>query len=79
MPVYAELTTLQTRATEVDVLSAQMAEAEAHKSELEEKVLENEEREDDYITYLEAQLEELSLVEEDKKVDDASEGKGGKV
>ena len=58
---------------------AQRAQAEARKSELEEKVLEIEEMEDNHIAYLEAQLKDLSLAEEDKKVDDESEGKGAKV
>ena len=56
-----------------------MVQVEAHRSELEEKVLEIEEKEDNHITYLEAQLENLSLAEEDKKVDDEFEGKGPKV
>ena len=43
MPVWTELTTLQTRTREVDVLAVQMAQAEAQRSELEEKVLEIEE------------------------------------
>ena len=55
------------------------AQVEARRSELEEKVLEIEEKEDNHIAYLEAQLENLSLVEEDKKVDDEFEGKGAKV
>ena len=79
MPMYAKLTALQTRVVEVDALLAQMAEVEAHRSKLEEKVLEIEEKEDNHIAYLEAQLESLSLVEEDKKVDDEFEGKGAKV
>ena len=53
-PVWTELMTLQTRATDVDVLAVQMAQAEARRSELEEKVLEIEEKEDNHITYLEA-------------------------
>ena len=79
MPVWIELMALQTRTIEVDALAVQMAQAEARKSELEEKVLEIEEKEDNHIAYLEAQLENLSLAEEDKKVDDESEGKGAKV
>ena len=56
-----------------------MVQVEAHRSELEDKVLEIEEKEDNHIAYLEAQLENLSLLEEKKKVDDESEGKGVKV
>ena len=37
---------------------------------MEDKVLEIGEKEDNYIVYLEAQLENLSLLEEEKKVDD---------
>ena len=78
-PVWTELMSLQTNAANVDALVAQMAQAEAHKSELEEKVLEIKEKEDNHIAYLEAQLEGLSPVEEDKKVEDESEDKGAKV
>ena len=78
-PVYAKLIVLQTRIAEVDALVVQMAQAEACRSELEEKVLEIEEKEDNHIAYLEAQLEDLSLVEEDKKVGNESEGKGANV
>ena len=78
-PVYAELIALQTLAAEVDALAAQMAQVEARRSELEERVLRIEEKEGNHIAYLEAQLEGLSLVEEDKNVDDDSEGKGAKV
>ena len=63
----------------MDALAAQMAQAEARRSELEKKVLEIEEKEDNHIAYLEAQLENLSLAEEDKKVDDEFKGKGAKV
>ena len=56
-----------------------MVQVEARKNELEEKVLEIEEKEDNHITYLEAQLEGLSPVEEDGKVKDESEGKGAKA
>ena len=77
--MYTELTALQARVAQVDALAVQMAKAEACKSELEENVLEIEEKEDNHIAYLETQLENLSLVEEDKKVDDESEGKGTKV
>ena len=78
-PMYAELTALQTRVVEVDALVVQMAQAKARKSELEEKVLEIEEKEDNHITYLEAQLEGLSLAEGDKNTNDDSKGKGAKV
>ena len=40
MPVYAKLMVLQTCTTKVDVLGVEMVQTEAHKSELEEKVLE---------------------------------------
>ena len=73
------MTALQTRATEVDALAAQMAQVEARRSALEDKVLEIEEKEDNHIAYLEAQLENWSLLEEEKKVDDEFEGKGAKV
>ena len=73
------MTALQTRAVEVHALVAQMAQAKALMSELEEKVLEIEEKEDNHIAYLEVQLENLSLLEEDKKVDDESDGKVAKV
>ena len=74
-----ELIVLQTRATEVDALTVQIVQAKAHRSELEEKVLKIEEKEDNHIAYLEAQLENLSLAEGNKKVDDESEGKGAKL
>ena len=54
MFVFVELTTMQTRTIEVDALAVQMAQVEACKSELEEKVLEIEEKEDNHIAYLEA-------------------------
>ena len=63
----------------MDALALQMAQAEACRSELEEKVLEIEGKGDNHIAYLEAQLEELSLAEEDKNMDDDSDGKGAKV
>ena len=56
-----------------------MAQVEARRSELEEKMLEIEEKEDNHIAYLEAQLEGLSPFGEDEKVEDKSEGKGAKV
>ena len=40
-PMWTEVTALQTRAAEVDVLAVQMAQVEAHRSEFEEKVLRN--------------------------------------
>ena len=70
---------LQTRTAEVDAMVAQMVQVEARRSELEDKVLEIEEKEDNHIVYLEAQLENLSLLEGEKKVDDEFEGKGAKV
>ena len=73
------MTALQTRAAEVDALAAQMAQIEAHKSELEEKALEIKEKEDNHIAYLEAQLQNPSWAEEEKKVEDELEGKGAKV
>ena len=79
MPVWTEVTALQTRAAEVDAPAVQMEQIEACRSELEDKVLEIEEKEDNYIAYLEAQLENLSFLEEEKKVDDEFEGKGAKV
>ena len=78
-PVWTEVTALQTRAAEVDALAVQLAQIEARRSELEEKVLEIEEKEDNHIVYLEAQLENPSWAEEEKKVDDELEGKGAKV
>ena len=62
-----KLTALQTRVVDVDALTLQMAQVEACSSELEEKVVEIEEKEDYYITYLEAHLKGLSLGEVDKK------------
>ena len=79
MPVWSELTALQTRTADVDALAVQMAQVEAPKSELEEKVLEIEEKEDNHIAYLEAHLKHLSPFGEDEKVEDESEGKGVKV
>ena len=79
MPMWIEVMVLQTRATKVDALAVQMAQVEARRSELEDKVLEIEEKEDNHIAYLEAQLENLSLLEEEKKVDDEFKGKGPKV
>ena len=43
-PVWIEVIVLQTRAIEVDALAAQMAQVEARRSELEEKVLEIDEK-----------------------------------
>ena len=45
-------------------LATQVAEAEVRRSELEEKVLEIEEKEDNHIAYLEAQLEGLSILDD---------------
>ena len=53
-PIWFELTALQTRAADVDALAAQMVQVKARRSELEEKVLEIEEKEDNHIAYLEA-------------------------
>ena len=53
-PVWSELTTLQTPVADVDALAAQMVQVEVRRSELEEKVLEIEEKEDNHIAYLEA-------------------------
>ena len=78
-PMWTELMALQTHTAKVGALAVQMVQAEARRSELEEKVLEIEEKEDNHIAYLEAQLENLSLLEEDKKVDDESDSKGAKV
>ena len=78
-PKYAKLMALQTCAIEVDVLVVQMTEVQAHRSELQEKVLEIEEKGDNHIPYLEAKLKELSLVEEEKKADEDSKGKAAKV
>ena len=44
-----------------------------------DKVLEIEEKEDNHIAYLEAQLEGLSPFGEDEKVEDEPKGKGAKV
>ena len=54
MPMYMELIALQTCTIEVDVLAVQMVQVEACRSELEEKMLEIEEKEDTHTTYLEA-------------------------
>ena len=56
-----------------------MVQAEARRREFKEKVLKFKEKEDNHIAYLKAQLEDLSLMEEDKKMDDESEGKGAKL
>ena len=47
---------LQARDVETDALVAQMVQAEARRSDFEEKMLEIEETEDNHIAYLEAQL-----------------------
>ena len=76
-PVYTELTALQTRSADVEDLAARMAQAEAHRDELVDKVLEIEEKEDNHIAYLEAQLAGLSAdEEEEQKMDDDREARG---
>ena len=57
----------KTHAAEVDALAVQMAQVEARRSELEDKVLEIEEKEDNHIGYFKAQLENLSLLEGGEK------------
>ena len=79
-PVYTELTALQTRSADFEDLAARMAQAEAHRDELVDKVLEIEEKEDNHIAYLEAQLAGLSVDEEaEKKLDDDLEARGAAV
>ena len=79
-PVYTELTALQTRSADFEDLAARMAQAEAHRDELVDKVLEIEEKEDNHIAYLEAQLAGLSVAEEEeKKLDDDLEARGAAV
>ena len=79
-PVYSELTTLQTRSADFEDLVARMAQAEAHRDELVDKLLEIEEKEDNHIAYLEAQLAGLSMAEEEgKKLDDDLEAKRAAV
>ena len=57
-----------------------MAQAEAHRDELVDKVLEIEEKEDNHIAYLEAQLVGLSVAEEEEqKLDDDLEARGAAV
>ena len=58
MPMYVELMVLQTRATEMNALVVQMAQAEACRSELEKEVLKIEDKEDYHIAYLEVELED---------------------
>ena len=53
MPMYTKLMALHTCVAEVVAVAVQMGEAEAHRSELEEKVLKIEEKEDNKIAYLE--------------------------
>ena len=60
-PVYTELTALQARSADFEDLPARMAQAEAHRMEMLDKVLEIEEKEDNHIAYLEAQLAGLSV------------------
>ena len=79
-PVYTELTALQARSADFEDLAARMAQAEAHRDELVDKVLEIEEKEDNHIAYLEAQLAGLSVDEEaERKVDDDLEARGAAV
>ena len=79
-PVYTELTALQARSVDFEDLAARMAQAEAHRDELVEKVLEIEKKEDNHIAYLEAQLAGLSVAEEEEqKVDDDLEARGAAV
>ena len=54
-PVLEELAVLQTRAANMDALAVQVAEGEARRSDMEAKLLEIEEKEDNHIAYLEAQ------------------------
>ena len=56
-----------------------MEQVEACRSEMVERMLEIEDKEDNHIGYLEAQLEGLSFVEEDKNVVDDPEDKWAKV
>ena len=48
-PVWSKLMALQTRAADVDTLAAQVAQVEACRSELAEKVLETKEKEHNHI------------------------------
>ena len=76
-PVYTELTALQTRSADFEDLTTRMAQVEAHRDEMVDKVLEIEEKEDNHIAYLEAQLAGLSVAEEEeRKLDDDLEAKG---
>ena len=50
--VYTELTALQTRSADFEDLAVRMAQAEAHRIKLVDKVLEIEEKEDNHIAYL---------------------------
>ena len=75
--MYTELTALQARSANFEDLAARMAQAGAHRDELVDKVLEIEEKEDNHIAYLEAQLAGLSVAEEEEqKVDDDLDAKG---
>ena len=79
-PVYTELTALQTRSADFEDLAARMAQTKAHRDELVDKVLEIEEKEDNHIAYLEAQLAGLSVDEEaEKKLDDDLEARGAAI
>ena len=78
--VYNELNALQTHARDFDGLVAQMVQAQAHKSEIEEKMLKIEEKEGNHITHLTAQIVGSSLVEEeDHEIVDDANTKGAKV
>ena len=55
--MFEELAILQTRTANMDALAIQVAEAEARRSDMEAKLLEIEEKEDNHIAYLEAQQE----------------------
>ena len=79
-PVYTKLTALQARSTDFEDLPARMAQAEAHRMEMLDKVLEIEEKEDNHIAYLEAQLAGLSVAEEEEqKLDDDLEARGATI
>ena len=54
-PVFEELAVLQTRAANMDALAVQVMEGEARRSDMEAKLLEIEEKEDNHIAYLKAQ------------------------
>ena len=63
---------LQIRATNLDTLAEQVAHNEAWREVTDERIFEIEEKEDNHIAYLEAQLEGLLLAEDpDAKQSDA--------